>query len=127
MKMKQTHRDMRVWALWLVLIAIASVAFAVDTKADENAWPSPVLPEIPTKNFVIMDFGAVSDGKTVCTDPIKQAIEAATKAGGGVVRIPAGRFLTGPFALASHVELRVDAGATLLLINDIETYPRTES
>jgi len=77
--MKQNHHDMRVWALRLLLIAIAALTFPAGANADDNALPSPALPEIPAQNFVITDFGAVSDGKTVCTDSLKQSIEAATR------------------------------------------------
>jgi polygalacturonase len=81
-------------------------------------------PSIPDRTFSITDFGAVADGKTLATDAMKKAVDAAAKAGGGVVRVPAGRFLTSPFTLASKINLHLDKGATLLLINDIATYPK---
>src|SRR4051794_22982493 len=88
--------------------------------------PRPPIPKpvIPNRTFTITEFGAVADGKNLATDAVKKAVDAASKAGGGIVRVPAGRFLTSPFALASRINLHLDKGATLLLINDIDTYPK---
>lgn len=55
--------------------------------------------------FSILDFGAVGDGKTDCTDAIQAAIEAAAKVH-GTVWVPAGHFLTGEIHLAPGVNLR---------------------
>jgi polygalacturonase len=71
-------------------------------------------PRIPNATFNITDYGAVGDGKTLCTDAITKTIAAAESAGGGIVEIPPGKFLTGPFALASNLNLHLDSGATLV-------------
>ncbi|HYE19642.1 MAG TPA: glycosyl hydrolase family 28 protein [Tepidisphaeraceae bacterium] len=65
--------------------------------------------------FTITDFGAAADGKSDSTVAIDRAVEAASAAGGGVVRVPPGTFLTGGVELRSNVTLQVDKGATLLL------------
>lgn len=59
----------------------------------------------------VTQFGAVGDGKTMCTKGIQRAIDTIGK---GTIRIPAGMFLTGSLHLRSHVELHLDKGATLL-------------
>jgi polygalacturonase len=110
----------------VVLGAMAGVSAGLLPGAARADGPVPALPQIPAKTFSITEFGAVSDGKTLATEAVKKAIAAATAAGGGTVRVPAGRYLTSPFALASHIDLHVEAGATLLLVNDLEHYPRTE-
>jgi hypothetical protein len=66
------------------------------------------------KSFNVAELGAATDGKTLCTPALQKAIDAAGAAGGGVVRFPAGTFLTGPLQLRSGVTLQLDAGATLL-------------
>ena len=75
----------------------------------------------------ILDFGAVSDGKTSCTAAIAAAIEKCAENGGGTVYVPAGTYLTGPIFLKSNIELNVEAGATLLFTNDLDEYPVVNS
>jgi polygalacturonase len=64
--------------------------------------------------FNVKQFGARGDGKTFDTPAIQSAIDAASQAGGGAVILPPGIFLSGSLRMKSHVELRVEAGATLL-------------
>ena len=42
--------------------------------------------------YNIVDFGAVGDGKTLCTAAIQRAIDLCPA--GGTVKIPAGRFVS---------------------------------
>jgi hypothetical protein len=67
-----------------------------------------------SKNYVITQFGARGDGKTLNTQAIQQAIDRAFAAGGGKVVVPAGRFVTGPVQLKTNVELHLAADAFLL-------------
>jgi polygalacturonase len=64
--------------------------------------------------FDITSFGARGDGQTNNTRFIQKAIDAAAGAGGGVVWVPGGRFLTGVLELKSGVELRLADNAVLL-------------
>ncbi|HTR42581.1 MAG TPA: glycosyl hydrolase family 28 protein [Pseudomonadales bacterium] len=73
--------------------------------------------------FNIRDYGAVGDGKALDTTAIQKAVDTASAAGGGTVLIPAGKFLTGPFTLASKINFHLDAKAVLLIDNDITRYP----
>jgi len=57
----------------------------------DTAKPS----SLPVLN--IRDFGAVPDGKTLCTAGVQRAIDACGQAGGGTVYVPPGTFLTGRF------------------------------
>nr|AAW84064.1 pectate lyase [uncultured bacterium] len=77
--------------------------------------------------FDIRTFGAQPDGETPSTAAITAAIETCAAAGGGVVYIPAGRFLTGPLRLKSHVRLHLEAGAHLLFSQDPADYPVLET
>jgi len=66
------------------------------------------------KDFNILDFGAIADGKTLNTNAIQSAIDAAHENGGGRVVVPAGNFLTGTILLKSGVELHLLENAVLL-------------
>lgn len=79
------------------------------------------------KSFNVAELGAATDGKTPCTTALQQAIDAAGNAGGGVVRFPAGTFLTGPLQLRSGVTLQLDAGATLLGSRNLQDYASPSS
>jgi polygalacturonase len=75
----------------------------------------------------VRDFGAVGDGKADDTLSLRAALEAAAARGGGVVRVGAGTYRTGPLTLESGVELRVDAGAVLSFIPEFERYEPVRS
>ncbi|MBQ7265648.1 MAG: glycoside hydrolase family 28 protein [Firmicutes bacterium] len=77
--------------------------------------------------YNILDFGAVKDGKTLCTKAINEALEKCSLEGGGKVYVPAGTFLTGPIYLKSNTELHLEAGATLLFTDDITQYEVVDS
>ena len=63
--------------------------------------------------FDIMAHGAKGDGTTMNTQAIQQAVDACHDAGGGVVSVPKGVFLTGSLRLKSGVVLRVEKDAIL--------------
>ena len=77
--------------------------------------------------FNIMDYGAVSDGKTINTKSIQKAINACSAKGGGTVYFPAGKFLSGTLYLKSFVTLHLESGAVLEGSKDLNDYPVTES
>jgi polygalacturonase len=79
-------------------------------------------PRIPRRRLSIADFGATPDGVTDNTKAIAAAITAASRAGGGVVVVPAGTWATGPIHLRSRIELHVSDGATLLFATDPAAY-----
>ncbi|HWA28049.1 MAG TPA: glycosyl hydrolase family 28 protein [Lacunisphaera sp.] len=82
-------------------------------------------PEI--RVFPITAYGAVADGVTLNTDAIQKAIDVAAAAGGGVVRMPPGTFLSGSIFLKAGVQLCLDEGAILLGSTHIEDYPKRET
>lgn len=59
------------------------------------------------------NLGAQGDGRTLNTRALQRAIDAAHHAGGGVVSLPPGIFLTGGLRLYSHVTLHLEAGSVL--------------
>ncbi|HZM02550.1 MAG TPA: glycoside hydrolase family 28 protein [Candidatus Saccharimonadales bacterium] len=73
--------------------------------------------------FNVRDYGAKGDGAALETAAITRAIDACAGAGGGVVYVPPGNYLTGTLILQSHVTLQIEAGATLLGSENPEDYP----
>jgi polygalacturonase len=100
-------------------LALAFCFAFVATASAQN----PSLPVIPTNTFLVTDYGAVGDGQTMNTISIQKTIDAASKAGGGIVLIPEGKFLTGPFTLASRINLHLANGATILISDDMAKHP----
>ncbi|HEU5395524.1 MAG TPA: glycosyl hydrolase family 28 protein [Verrucomicrobiae bacterium] len=83
---------------------------------------NPQMPVIPATVFNITAYGAVGDGVKDNTTNIQNAIIAANAAGGGMVEIPAGTFLSGPITLLSSINLRLDSGAMLQAL-PLSRYP----
>lgn len=64
--------------------------------------------------YNVRQYGAVGDGLTLDTPAINAAIDAAEKAGGGTVWVPAGTYLCYSIRLQSNITFYLDAGATIL-------------
>lgn len=80
-----------------------------------------------TVAFNVRDFGAQGDGKHLDSPAINAAINAAVKAGGGTVWLPAGTYLSGSIHLQSNLRLLLDAGATILgAPQSLNAYDETE-
>ena len=75
-----------------------------------------ILPTIPADTFRITSYGAVSSTTVNNTSTIQQTINACSTAGGGVVLIPAGTFLSGPITMKSKVNLCIASGSTLRIL-----------
>lgn len=88
-------------------------------KADEVV-KSITRPVFPDKQYDIRDFGA-QEG-VLATEAINKAIDSCHEAGGGMVVIPAGEYLTGPIVLKSNVNLHIAEGAVLKFSNDPKDY-----
>lgn len=100
----------RRFVLALILFSCAGVA-AVNTSSQSPA---------ARRGYDVRDFGAKGDGKTLDTDSINKAIEAAHAAGGGTVHFPAGTYLTFSIRLKSNIALYLDQGSTILAADPAE-------
>jgi polygalacturonase len=80
----------------------------------------------PPAYFNVKDFGAVGDGKMLCTNAFQKAVDACARAGGGRLVFPAGKYLSGPIFLKSNCHLEIEAGAILLFDNKIKQTPLIE-
>lgn len=80
------------------------------------------IPQFPDKDYLITDYGAISDGSTYNTEAFRKAIEACNLAGGGKVVVPEGVFFTGAIHLKSNVNLHVSKNATILFSENPQDY-----
>lgn len=81
------------------------------------------------QTFNIKDYGAVNDGKTICSAAIQKAVDACNQNGGGRVYVPAGTFITGTLHLKSNIDLYLEQGAVLqgsANLKDYESYTKPE-
>jgi polygalacturonase len=97
------------------------------TSVQAAALPSPVKsPDTAgRKDFLVTGpgFGALGDGKNLCTAAIQKAIEACHTDGGGRVIVPKGCFRTGTIFLKDGVELHLEKGASLQGSGDYRDFP----
>jgi polygalacturonase len=103
-----------------VTAVVAGLIFTCALRVPAQSIP---LPTIPHATFNVTNYGAVGDGKTMNTSAIQKTIDTASAGGGGTVLIPAGKFLTGPFTLASSINLHLVKNATILISDDLANYP----
>jgi len=82
----------------------------------ENKSATVILPTIPVDTFSIMTYGAVNSTTIDNTTAIQQTINACSTAGGGVVLIPAGTYLSGPLAMKSKINLCIASGSILRIL-----------
>ncbi len=114
----------------LFWLAIGLNCQSLGKKINEDGWKQlPRIlkkinpPKFADKDFIITDFGAVSDGKTDCKPAVDKAIFNCNKAGGGRVVIPTGNyFVKGPIHLKSNVNLHLNDGAVVKFSTDPDDY-----
>jgi len=71
--------------------------------------------------YNIADYGAVSDGITVCTKAIQKTIDLCKK--NGTVYVPEGTFITGALFLKSNMTLFLEKGACLIGSGNVKDFP----
>ena len=76
------------------------------------------------RDYNVLDYAAVPDGKTLVTANIQKAIDDCHSAGGGRVLLPSGSYLVGTLNLKSNVDFHFEHGARLLATIDLSQYQR---
>ena len=115
-----------------ILLAIFAMTVLGATAQDRYAgfiknlpfnMPKVTAPVIPSREVKLTKFGAVGDGKTLCTEAFAKAIDELAKQGGGRLVVPRGIWHTGPIVLKSNIDLHLEMGAVILFAADETLYP----
>ena len=99
---------LRAGSFGIAATALPAISLAVSHSSEnETADPAQGV-------FDVRKYGATGDGKTLDTDAVNRAIDAAAAAGGGLVRLQAGTYLCFSIHLKSQVHLYLEQGCTIL-------------
>jgi polygalacturonase len=97
--------------VWLTAVLLSVAGWVcVPAAADE------------TRVFDVRESGAKGDGKTLDTAAIQKALDACGKTGGGMVRFPAGTYLSQPITIKSKTAVVLEADAVLKATDDPKDY-----
>jgi polygalacturonase len=112
----------------ILMAALALCPTLASAQIAATSAKSYAKPPKRTKRYVITDFGAVADNKTVNTKAIQAAIDkcASTKKG-GVVVVPQGTFRSGAIFLKQGVDLLVEKDGVLKGTTNMDDYPAIQS
>jgi hypothetical protein len=113
------HNFTLFFALWVTLPAAEPPIRPI---VAPFAMPQLQRPVFPDRTVSILDHGAVPGGATLNVDALQKAIDACVAAGGGRVRVPAGKWLTTPIVLKSRVHLHLEAGAEVIFTDEKKYY-----
>ena len=81
------------------------------------------VPEFPSTEVSLTEYGGVGNGIALNTDAFKKAIQALSEKGGGKLVVPPGIWFTGPIELKSNINLHLEKGSVILFSPDLDLYP----
>ena len=106
------------------------VAFSCDGNVNGRLYKDvpfdmPIVkePVIPQRSVSLVDYGAVGDGITLCTDAFASAMKDLASMGGGRLIVPDGIWLTGPIGFENNTELHLEDNAVIVFSTDQDLYP----
>ncbi|XP_030515418.1 probable polygalacturonase [Rhodamnia argentea] len=123
----QVIKRVTLWAFIAAFVAILGGAQGRDVKSFNTFEYSAM--SCRAHSASVTEFGAIGDGKTLNTRAFAAAIAHLSRysaVGGGLLYVPAGRWLTGTFNLTSHFTLYLHRQAVLLASQDIRDWPLGE-
>ncbi len=103
------------------LPALAAL-FAVAGFASGPPATAPKTTLAEARLFDARQFGATGNGTDLDTHALQNALDACGRAGGGIVRLTAGTYLSKPLFLRNATTLQLDAGALLKGTDEPDDY-----
>ncbi|MDT0644638.1 glycoside hydrolase family 28 protein [Zunongwangia sp. F363] len=126
---------LKIFAKLSALLSVMGFLLFLSCKAgktelsSEKAWNRAdkilediVVPHFPNRTFDVTEYGAKADGSTNNSEAFRKAIADCNAAGGGMVLVPAGKYVTGPIHLKSNVNFHLAEGAEILFSQDKSDY-----
>ncbi|CAN6223442.1 unnamed protein product [Urochloa humidicola] len=113
----------------VVLLAASAVSgrhHSSSPPASRNGQSMYLAPNCRAHTASLADFGGVGDGTSSNTEAFRSAVEHLSQYsgdGGGMLYVPAGKWLTGPFNLTSHFTLFLHSDAVILGSQNISEWP----
>jgi polygalacturonase len=98
---------LQIHLLWILLFGPFLLGTAAEASNIGAARPEDGV-------YNVKQYGAAADGIKLDSRAINKAIDAAAKAGGGRVYVPAGVYLSGSIHLKSNISLYLEQGATIV-------------
>jgi polygalacturonase len=89
-----------------------------------TSLPLSAIAQSTPAHFVITDYGAVGDGKTMNTKAIQAEIDKIAANGGGTLVVPKGVFMSGALFFKQGVNLLIETGGVLKGTIDKSEYPQ---
>jgi polygalacturonase len=102
------------WMLPAVLLLACAVSSCGETAVNS-----------PDKIFDVRQYGAKGDGKTLDTEAIQKALDECNQAGGGIVLLTTGTYLSKPIVLRSKTTLQLNEGAKLQATSNHADFMKT--
>jgi polygalacturonase len=126
--LEQTFKHSRF--IHVFIIATTLLISAHIYAAPDLSWIKKVgARKMPLKKtvFIVNDYGAESDGKTIATIFIQKAIDECAKKGGGIVSFKPGTYLLGSIFLKSNVHLKIEKGVLIKGSTNFDDYPEIDT
>jgi polygalacturonase len=112
----------------ILCAALALSTAMASAQIATTSAPSYANPTRRSTRYVITDFGAAGDGKTLNTKAIQAAIDkCASTRKGGVLVIPKGTFLSGAIFLKQGVNLLLEKDGVLKGTTNPDDYPQVQT
>ena len=125
-KQANTLKNINRFLLLVLSVCLCCQALAQKEREWISKTGSRLSPDIK-KLYSVNSYGAVSDGTTLATAAIQKAIDACSKAGGGIVAFEPGSYVTGSLFVKEGVQLRIDKNVVLLGSQNFDDYPEIDT
>ena len=76
--------------------------------------------------YNVKDFGAIADGKTLCTKAVQKAVDFCHENGGGIVRFNRGRYVLSTIFLKNNVTIEITKDTEILGAESYYDYAQEE-